>query len=136
MTDTDRAAFAEALLRLAGAFAEPMLQARIDGYFVGLADLPLETVLQAMHVVLHTWTDRRFPAPVEFRRIVPRPGLRRCELANVIGMLDYEPRGVIPITFGHPLWQFDRERYDEGYYLLELDEHGVAVAAYHRGAVS
>jgi hypothetical protein len=67
MTDADRTAFAKAMLMLSETFHEPVSTGRLDGYFLGLADLPLEAVTHAIRAALVAC--KFFPRPAELREL-------------------------------------------------------------------
>jgi hypothetical protein len=65
MTDADRPAFLQLLALLGETFHQPITEARIAGYWLGLDDLPLAALQAAVREALRSC--RFFPSPVELR---------------------------------------------------------------------
>lgn len=67
MTHDDRARFAAVLTALAETFNEPLSTARLEGYWLALADLPLDAVEAAVQRALRE--AKFFPKPAELRTL-------------------------------------------------------------------
>jgi hypothetical protein len=72
MTDADRPLFGQALTMLAQTLNEPMSPGRVEGYFVALADLPIETVRLGIDRALKTSVEY-FPKPGKLRELAVPP---------------------------------------------------------------
>jgi hypothetical protein len=67
MTADERTTFAMHLGVLAETFGETLTKPRLEGYFLGLADLPLEAVTHAIRAALVAC--KFFPRPAELREL-------------------------------------------------------------------
>lgn len=130
MTETDRPAFMEAMLRLAGTFGTALSEFQFDGYWEGLEDLRLDRVERAM------WSAVRqcefFPRVATLReladpcRYVPGDGpAPPTGISQASGVLAIED-GRTPAQRAA---QREQERAEFGVLLHAVVEHmGAAVA--------